>query len=115
MRSAQTGIAMFDDLLAQLWLLIAGIAIGAIGAFIAGRTSVSIPPEALARYERIAEEEAARYFTRLSDSTQAEVDRLLVARKTAHAIKLIRAELNVGLYDAKVIVDQRKRSVVSSD
>ena len=98
---------MFDGLsVIQTWLFIVGVA---VIAFIAGRRSASASPEALER-RRIAEEEAARNFARLSSATRAEVDRLLADRKTVDAIKLIRAELNTGLYEAKQIVDRRKRS-----
>ena len=97
---------MFDDLsVTEIWLLI-GVA---VAAFIAGRFSARHSPEALER-RRIAEEEATRNFTRLSTTTRAEIDRLLADGKTVEAIRVIRAELNTGLYEAKQIVDQRKRS-----
>ena len=89
----------------EIWLLI-GVA---VAAFIAGRLSARHSPEALER-RRLAEEEAARNFTRLSTTTRAEVDRLLTDGKTVEAIRLMRAELNTGLYEAKQIIDQRKRA-----
>lgn len=95
---------VFSDM--QMWLLILGIA---VAAFVAGRLSASRSPEALA-HKRLTEEEAARNFTRLSTATRGEVDRLLADGKTVEAIKLMRAELSAGLYEAKQIVDQRKRS-----
>jgi ribosomal protein L7/L12 len=98
---------MFEDFSTlQIWLLIAGAAV--IG-FQAGRMSGSASPEARARYKHIAAEEAARDFARLPATAQAEIDRLTAAGKTVDAIKLIRAALNTGLYEAKQIVDQRKR------
>jgi hypothetical protein len=99
---------MFEDLSSlHIWLLIVGA--GMIG-FCAGRLSRGASLEDWARYKRVREEEAARDFARLSAAAQAEVDRLIGARKTAEAIKLIRAALYVGLYEAKQIVDQRKRA-----
>ena len=98
---------MFDVLSDwQMWLLIIGVA---IAAFLAGRSSANASPEAHER-KRLAQEEAARNFKRLSKATQARVDSLLAERKTIDAVKLIRAELNTGLYEAKQIVDLRKRS-----
>ena len=100
---------MFDGLSdMQMWLLILGVA---VAAFVAGRRSASASPEALER-KRAAQEEAAKTFTRLSTTTRAEVDRLLAEGKTVEAIKLMRAELNTGLYEAKQVVDQRKRSAL---
>lgn len=99
---------MFDGLTdMQMWLLIVGVA---VAAFVVGRLSTSASPEALER-KRIAHEEAARNFKRLQKHTQAEVDALVADRKMVAAIKLIRAELNTGLFEAKQIVDLRKRSV----
>jgi regulator of protease activity HflC (stomatin/prohibitin superfamily) len=98
--------AMFDGLSVPESLLLISVA---LAAFIAGRLSARQSPEALER-KRITEAEAARNFTRLSTTTRAEVDRLLAEGKTIEAIKLMRAELNTGLYEAKQIADQRKRA-----
>ena len=97
---------MFDGLSVPEALLLISVA---LAAFIAGRLSARNSPEAL-ESRRIAEEQAARNFTRLSTTTRTEVDRLLAEGKTVEAIKLMRAELNTGLYEAKQIADQRKRS-----
>jgi ribosomal protein L7/L12 len=95
---------MFDDLsVTQIWL----IAAVAVAAFILGRMTAGSASER-ARSKLIAEQEASRNSARLSSVTGAEVDRLLADGKMIEAIKLIRAELNTGLYEAKQIVDLRK-------
>lgn len=91
----------------QIWLLLAG---AAAAGFSAGRMSSSAPPEAQERYKRMAQEAAAQDFARLSPAAQAEVDRLAAAGQTFDAVKLIRAALNVGLYEGKQVVDLRKRA-----
>ena len=94
---------MFDDLTAtQIWISAAV----AVAAFILGRVSVGSPSER-ARSTLMAEEEASRTYARLSSSARAEVDRLLADGRMIEAVKLIRAELNTGLYEAKQAVDLR--------
>jgi len=99
---------MFEGLSdSQIWMLIAGVA---VVAFMAGRRSAKVSPESF-ELRLKAEQEAAQNFSRLSGAMQREVDRLLADGKMIEAIKLIRAELNTGLYEAKQVVDQRKRSM----
>jgi len=90
----------------QVWLLLAAAA--AVG-FYAGRLSAGASPEAQTRYRRMAEEAATQDFTRLPPTAQTEVDRLAAAGKTIAAVKLVRAALGLDLYEAKQVVDQRKR------
>jgi ribosomal protein L7/L12 len=97
---------MFESFSLSLWALLAGIA--AIG-FYAGRLSAAATPQALARYRDLARTVAAQDFARLSPAAQAEVDHLVAAGKTIAAVKFVRAALNLGLYEAKLIIDQRKR------
>jgi len=98
---------MFEGLSnTQIWLIMAGVA---VVAFLAGRWGASTSSEAIER-RHIAEEQAARDFARLSGTTRTEVDRLVGAGKMIEAIKLIRAELNTGLYEAKQVADLRRRS-----
>jgi ribosomal protein L7/L12 len=90
---------------AQIWILFAAaVAI----AFYWGRASAGHPAEARARLMQLARAAAAEDFRRLPDDRQAEVDRLIAAGKIVAAVKLIRATLGVGLYEAKQVVDLRK-------
>jgi ribosomal protein L7/L12 len=90
---------------AQVWLLFAA-AIAA--AFYLGRVTAGGPPQARARLHQLARVAAAEDFRRLPAERQAEVDRLVAAGKIIDAVKLIRATLDLGLYEAKQIVDLRK-------
>jgi ribosomal protein L7/L12 len=98
---------LFDGFTAfQIWLIIA--AVFAAGIYV-GRISADASPASRAHLKRLAREEAARNFAGLSRDTQAEIDRLATQGKIIDAVKLVRKALNTGLYEAKQIVDQRRR------
>lgn len=88
----------------QVLLLLIG---AAAAGFYVGRMNLGQSHDQ-ARHKRLAQEAATQDFARLSPATQGEVDRFVAAGETIDAIKLIRAALNTGLYEAKQIVDLRK-------
>ncbi len=91
----------------QIWLLMAAVA---YVAFMTGRATAnrgdkeSRESRALRRQEN-----AERIFSEMSASTREEVDRLLSDGKIIHAVKAIREETGLGLRDAKLAVDWRRR------
>lgn len=58
--------------------------------------------------------EAERVFSSLSPTTQDEADQLLTEGKVIEAIKLFREETSLGLRDAKIVADHRRRHLRGS-
>lgn len=102
---------MFEDLSSfQIWLIVAAT----FGTgFALGRSTADASSASRTHITRLIREEASRNFAQLSSDTQAEVDRLAAEGKIIDAVKLVRVALNTGLYEAKQIVDQRKRAATA--
>ena len=101
----------FDDP-NQFWLLLASVA-GI--AFILGRATAGNRDSGFgqSRSERLHREHetADMAFSSMSTSKQAEVDRLLSNGRLIEAIKIIRAETNAGLREAKLAADHRRKAL----
>ena len=91
----------------QIWLLMAAVA---YVAFMVGRASVNRGDKESheARAMR-REENAERVFSELSTSATEEVDRLIRDNKIINAVKVVRENTGLGLRDAKLAVDWRRR------
>ena len=91
----------------QLWLLMGAVA---YVSFLAGRVTANGGSTESAEERRFREDhEAERNFSSLSPSKQTEIDGLLTDGKLIEAIKLIREETGIGLRDAKLAAERRKR------
>ena len=91
----------------QVALMLVGAA--AVG-FCAGRFGAGASPDQ-AHYKRLSQEAAAQDFARLSPAAQGDVDRFVAEGRAIEAVKLVRAALNTGLYEAKQIVDLRRPAI----
>ena len=82
----------------------------ALGAFWLGRASAGLQggsgEDALQR-----QMETEQLFAQMTPAAQAEVDRLIAARKYIEAIKFVRSETGAGLKQAKDLVDARKKQL----
>jgi hypothetical protein len=96
---------MFEGLSeTEIWLLFAAaIAV----SFYWGRATGG-STEAQAQRRELARTAAEEDFRRMPAAQQSEVDRLVAAGRIIDAVKLIRATLHLGLYEAKHIADLRK-------
>lgn len=91
----------------QIWLLMAAVA---YIAFMAGRATANRGDKESRESRALRQQESAeRTFSEMSESNREEVDRLLRDGKTIEAIKTVRASAGLGLRDAKLAVDWRKR------
>jgi len=103
---------MFEDFSSfQIWLLIAA---AFAAGFYLGRSSSDASSSSRAQTKRLIREEAARGFGQLSTAQQAEVNRLAAAGEIIDAVKYVRMALNTGLYEAKQIIDERRRNIPRS-
>lgn len=91
----------------QIWLLMAAVA---YVAFMTGRATAGSGDKESREARVLRQQESAeRVFSDLSASTREEVDRLLNDGKIINAVKLIRENAGLGLRDAKLAVDWRRR------
>lgn len=91
----------------QIWLLMGAVA---YFAFMAGRATANRGDQESREQKALRRQEnAERIFSQMPASTLEEVDRLLRDGKTIEAIKAVRASAGLGLRDAKLAVDWRKR------
>lgn len=95
------------------WVILAAVA---YGAFLLGRATAQRGETGLTREERRRREvdEAATALSALEPSKLADVDRLLARGKIIDAVRLVRTETGMGLYESKLAVDQR-RAVIKGD
>jgi ribosomal protein L7/L12 len=89
------------------WLILAAVA---YGAFLFGRTTARRGEAGMTREERRRREtdEAAAALSALEPSKLADVDRLLTRGKIIEALRLVRTETGMGLYQSKLAIDQRR-------
>lgn len=94
---------MFDNMSGETPLLLL-VATLAFAAYLMGRRAGS------GRRDRVGQggPAPATVFEALPKDKQAEVDRLIAARKLIEAIKLVRDIADLELYDAKQVVDWRR-------
>ncbi len=95
----------------QIWLLMAAVA---YIAFMAGRATAN-RGDAESRETRALrqQESAERIFSEMDASIREEVDRLLNDGKIINAVKIVRENTGLGLRDAKLAVDWRRRMIKS--
>lgn len=82
-------------------------------AFRIGRATGRPRESAEERQMRRMQEEtnAANAFAELSPAVQTDVDRLLMDKKVIEAIKVIREHTGLGLRDAKLATDHRRKQL----
>jgi len=93
----------------RIWLLMAAVA---YIAFMAGRATANKGDTESRESRALRQQESAeRIFSEMSVSNREEVDRLLRDGKTIEAIRSVRTSAGLGLRDAKLAVDWRRRMV----
>jgi hypothetical protein len=86
------------------------LGIVALGAFWLGRASAGMSGGSSDDFLQ-RQMELEQLFASMTPMAQAEVDRLIAARKYIEAIKFVRSETGAGLKQAKELVDARKKQM----
>ena len=84
----------------------------ALAALVLGRIAANRDPRRAkqrARRAKVRQHALEENLARLPDAARRDLENLVAHRRTIEAIKRCRAELTIGLRDAKDVVDRLKR------
>lgn len=93
----------------QLWAVLAAVA---IASYLLGRASAGRMTSASRDGQKLREQEAAAAtYAALETSKQVEIDALIEQGKIIDAIRSLREETGMRLYEAKLAIDERRKII----